>query len=163
MSCWGNWSLTTLACLSRDGDRTLGFEIKVVIGRRRLEFGGTQGRMELEEPLMNSFFLGLPLRALKGSLVIRRFWPVLAFFLSLLSYPLMHKRIEFLALTFLECFSIRWITHYSLNYHVKLVVGHISPFTLTFRVYESRCRYACVCGGATLGSLVDEVHSFCFF
>ena len=110
----------------------------------------------------SGFFRG-PSRALEGSLVSRWSWLVLAFFLSLLSYPLMHKRIEFLALTFLECFSIRWITHYSLNYHVKLVVGHISPFTLTFRVYESRCRYACVCGGATLGSSVDEVHSLCFF
>ena len=63
----------------------LEFELKVMIGRQRLEFGGPQGRMELEEPLVNSFFLGLPLRALKGSLVIKRFWSVLAFFLSLLS------------------------------------------------------------------------------
>ena len=92
MSCWGDWSLTTLACLLRD--RTLGLELKVMIGRRRLEFGGTQGRMELEEPLVNSFFLGLPLRALKGSLVTKRFWPFLAFFLSLLFYPPVCKRIE---------------------------------------------------------------------
>ena len=51
MSCWG----TGHPCLSRDGDG-LGFELKVMIGRQRLEFRGTQGGMELEEPLVNSFF-----------------------------------------------------------------------------------------------------------
>ena len=82
-----------------------------MIGCRRLEFGGTQGRMELDEPLMNSFFLGLPLRALKGNLVTERFWLALAFFLSSLFYPPRYLRIE--------C-SFNEITHYSLNCHVKI-------------------------------------------
>ena len=60
-----------------------------MIGCRRLEFRGTRGGLELEEPLVNSFFLGLPSRALEGNLVIEGSRPALAFFLSLLFYPLM--------------------------------------------------------------------------
>ena len=48
------------------GNRTLGFELKVMIGRRRLEFGGTQGGMELEEPLVNSFFFRTSLACTQG-------------------------------------------------------------------------------------------------
>ena len=42
------------------------FELKVVIGRRHLEFGGTQGGMELEEPLVNSFFFRTSLACTRG-------------------------------------------------------------------------------------------------
>ena len=44
----------------------LEFELKVMIGRRRLEFGGTQGGMELEEPLVNSFFFRTSLACTQG-------------------------------------------------------------------------------------------------
>ena len=37
-----------------------------MIGRRRLEFGGTQGGVELEEPLVNSFFFRTSLACTRG-------------------------------------------------------------------------------------------------
>ena len=58
---------------SEETDWNFGYDLfdwdwssKVIIGRRRLEFRGTRGRLELEEPLVNSFFFRISLACTRG-------------------------------------------------------------------------------------------------
>ena len=113
-----------------------------MIGCRRLEFRGTRGRLELEEPLVNSFFFRISLACTRGKPGYRTISASFSILpvITILSFKSIYSYL-------FECMSLVVDT--------SCVARHIgvqaAPHLLLSRMFAF--------DKITLGSSVDKVHS----